>query len=203
MLRVLTVIWFVGSLFWGLSLQADECGSISNAYGPYDYTNPEDKADKLPIVEKFHFTEQIEQLKGHQRSIAGDLDYTLRAFPNHHRALIAMTNLQLSYPPGSKVPYRTIRCYFERALRFKPDDVIVHMLYGSYLFRKGDLTEALKRYRDAEAIDPNFSELQYNIGLLLVEMKNFSEAKKYADLAYGSGYPLAGLRNKLKQAGKW
>ena len=201
--RVLTVIGFAGSLLWGSWAQAEDCGSLTNAFGPYDYTHPKDKIEKLPIVERFHFSEKIEQLKGHQHSVAGDLDYTLRAFPNHHRALIAMTNLQLSYPPGSKAPFRSIRCYFERALRFKPEDVNVHMLFGSYFFRKGDFTEALKRYKNAEEIDQNFSELQYNIGLLLVEMKNYSEAKKYADLAYGSGYPLKGLSNKLKQAGKW
>jgi hypothetical protein len=35
------------------------------------------------------------------------------------------------------------------------------------------------------------------------DMKDYGKAVEYAKKAYDLGFPLAGLRNKLKQAGKW
>ena len=67
------------------------CGPLeTGGYGPYDYTNPIHFREKLPIVEGAHFDAGVESLRGHLKKNAGtldgDLDYTLRAFPNHHRA---------------------------------------------------------------------------------------------------------------------
>ncbi len=39
-----------------------DCGSLENAYGPYDYTNPDHRANKIPIVEGAHFQPEIEAL---------------------------------------------------------------------------------------------------------------------------------------------
>ena len=67
------------------------CGSLQNGYGPYDYRS--DK-DKLRIVEQYHLTPEVVNLvAGSTGEIGDDLDYTLRAFPNHHVALMAMVKL--------------------------------------------------------------------------------------------------------------
>ena len=67
------------------------CGSLQNGYGPHDYRS--DK-DKLQIVEQYHMTPKVVNLvAGESGYIGGDLDYTLRAFPNHHVALMAMAKL--------------------------------------------------------------------------------------------------------------
>src|SRR5882672_10328606 len=64
------------------------CGALPNAYGPFDYRI---EHDKLAIVEAYHFTSQVELLiRGQSGALGADLDYTLRAAPNHHRALVAM-----------------------------------------------------------------------------------------------------------------
>ena len=69
---------------------ASQCGSLENGFGPFDYrTAP---ADKRRLVEGAHFTRDVEQLiRGHTSSTpVGDLNYTLRVFPNHPRALYAL-----------------------------------------------------------------------------------------------------------------
>ena len=184
------------------------CGSLTNAYGPYDYTNGADVRDHLPIVEQFHFDRGVESLKGHAQSgpqnLGGDLAYTLRAFPNHHRALDAMGRYQLrakqAPAPGARL---TAECYFERAMAFAPRDGTVHMIYGIYLARKGDLNAALDRYLEALEMTPDSTEVHYNLGLLYADLKRYDDARDQAWIAYGAGFPLLGLRNKLARAGEW
>ncbi len=179
------------------------CGDLANAYGPYDYTDAVHRRDNLPIVEHFHFTESVESLRqGRSDTIAGDLDYTLRAFPNHHRALHAMARYQIDNPrPDSR--YYTADCYFDRAMRWRPEDAQVRMIYGIYLNKKGDRTAALAQYKSALALEPESPEINYNAGLLYVELKDYAAARTHAHKAYAAGYPLPGLRNRLKRLGAW
>ncbi|MEL6214444.1 MAG: hypothetical protein AAFQ99_02080 [Pseudomonadota bacterium] len=133
-----------------------ECGQLSNAFGPFDYTNGMHRRQHLTIVETRHFTAKVENLvAGESGTLIGDLDYTLRAFPNHHRALYAMIRLQLKEPvrPGSR--FYSARCYIERALAFNGDDAIPRLLYGIYLQGKDDLEGARSQYELALRIDPN------------------------------------------------
>ena len=43
----------------------------------------------------------------------------------------------------------------------------------------------------------------YNLGLLYVRKKDYDKARASADKAYGAGFPLPGLKNKLLEAGQW
>src|SRR5690349_17127398 len=96
------------------------CGSLQNAYGPYDYTNSSDVATRLPIVEINHFTPDVESLiKGITGPVPMELDYTLRAFPNHSRALWAMARYQLDHPWRVTDHFHSIECYFARAMAFR------------------------------------------------------------------------------------
>lgn len=65
------------------------CGSLQNAFGPFDYRDPAARAESLQVVERYHFTADVEMLRRGKASanVLDDLNYTLRAFPNHHRAL--------------------------------------------------------------------------------------------------------------------
>jgi tetratricopeptide (TPR) repeat protein len=185
-------------------MDAFECGALENAYGPFDYTDPTDRRDKLPIVEQFHFNIDVENLRrGQSSTIIGDLDYTLRAFPNHHRALNAMARYQQANPEAVVPPFRTAECYFNRALRFSPRDGTARMIYGSYLFKRGQRQAALQRYEEALALQPESAEAHYNMGLLQLELKRTAQALEHAHKAYSLGYPLQGLKNKLKRAGAW
>jgi len=178
------------------------CGGLNNAYGPFDYRT--DK-DKLGVVEAFHFTPEVAGLiKGKSGSLGGDLDYTLRAFPNHTRALMAMVQLG-SREKSARVSgaHYSVECYFQRAVRFRGDDGMVKMIYANYLVRIGRGKEALKQLEDAESLNDDDTSLNYNMGLVHFELKNFDKALFYAHRAYTAGFPLPGLRDKLKRAGKW
>lgn len=217
LLYPVALLWL---LFLASPADAQLCGSLQNAFGPYDYTDPAARQGKdghpaaLDIVERFHFSEEVESLaridhKGSvdARSLLGDLDYTLRAFPNHHRALYAVSKLEqqvgrLPQLQGMRWP-RSAACYFERAQRFRSNDPIVHLLQGIHLHRTGSLGEALKAYQRSEKLYPNSADLQYNMGLLQFDLGDYPLAKKYAERAYELGHTKPGLRNRLARAGHW
>lgn len=184
----------------GLTQEINRCGSLENAYGPYDYTNADHRRNRLPIVEGAHLTRQVLSLKRGETAHrpGGDLDYTLRAFPNHHRALHAAARYQLMN--GGKLDMRyTIECYFDRASRFQPRDAVVPMLHAIYLDKKGQPEAALAKYQESLRLNPDSAEGNYNIGLLLAKMGRYQEAKVHADKAYEMGFPLPGLRNILAE----
>jgi hypothetical protein len=84
------------------------CGPLANGYGPFDYRTDR-TGTTLSIVEDNHFTPAVEQLiSGITGSLGAELDYTLRAFPNHHRALLSLVRLgkRLKSP---QPPARTIQ----------------------------------------------------------------------------------------------
>jgi tetratricopeptide (TPR) repeat protein len=186
---------------------APHCGELSQAggYGPFDYTTSANKQHTLPVVETHHFTPNVENLvHGSSGTLGGDLDYTLRAFPNHHRALAAMAKLSMRdktlKPAGARY---SIECYFDRAIRFKPSDGIARMLYGNYLLKAGQIDKATEQLEVAVNLEPENPNINYNLGLLYVQKKDYEQAKIYAKKAYELGFPLPGLKNKLMEAGKW
>ena len=179
-----------------------QCGQLTNAYGPMDYRT---SAAQLQIVEGTHFTPDIEALRhAGTGPFGGDLDYTLRASPNHHRALNSMMNLVMkthSDPPqGSRY---TMECWFDRAIRFAGNDGTVRMLYGIYLSRIGKKEESLARFKEAQQLGGDSPNLDYNLGLAYFELKDYANAMDYARRAYDQGISFPGLRQKLRDVGKW
>ena len=181
------------------------CGDpFDNAVGPFDYTDNRQRTEELPIVENYHFTADVESLNKGATSefIMHDLDYTLRASPNHHRALYAVLKYQLK-KNWIKGRYRTAECYFVRANKFQPKDGVPYMLHAIFLHKKKKLKSALEQYILAQGLLPDSAEIPYNIGLLYIDMKEYKSALKYAKRAYKLGYPLPGLREKLRKLGSW
>ena len=175
------------------------CGDIANAYGPFDYRT---QRNMLGIVETHHFKADVERLNRPTRMNFGDLDYTLRASPNHHRALISLARFGETKAP---VPdnVRSVDCYFDRAMRFAPNDIVVRMIYASLLVRTARGPEALKQvdYVAQSAKDNPYTH--YNMGLLYLEMKQYGKALEHAHAAMQLGLPRTELRDALKKAGKW
>jgi tetratricopeptide (TPR) repeat protein len=180
----------------------EECGELANSYGPYDYRT---SRDKLAIVESVHFTPDVESLRGGVTGqLAGDIDYTLRASPNHPRALIAMANLgrnlKSEQPPGAKY---TLACYFDRAVRFADDDPMVRLVYGTYLSRVGKQKDAIAQLQIALKLDEANANIHYNLGLVYLDLKDYPKAREHAQRAYALGFALPGLRKRLEEAGQW
>jgi len=182
--------------------QVPGCGSLQNAFGPFDYRDPAARGEPLRLVEAGHFTPSVESLsKSNTATVAGDLDYTLRAFPNHHRALNAMARFELESGKSYARPSTgSAACYFERAIAFRGDDAVVRMLYGNFLAKRGQLEDARRQYDEALRIAPNDAEVNYNAGLFFVGQGELQRARQHAKVAYDAGYPLPGLQRKLVEA---
>lgn len=186
------------------------CGSLSNHFGPLDYRHKSsvrtEFGDAHSLVEGAHFTPEVEQLiRGKSTTHpGGDIDYTLRAFPNHHRALLSMSRLALRGKSDQPFNMRyTATCWFERAMRFAPDDGMVRMLYGQYLLKLGKQREAIEHLEAAEKLTEGSANLHYNLGLAFIEVKRYEDARRHARKAYALGFPLPGLRERLKRLGQW
>lgn len=180
------------------------CGPIdTGGYGPFDYRTA--TAQQKLLVEGAHFRRETELLQVRKgRRLGGDIDYTLRAFPNHPRALLAMVKLgekdKTERPHGALF---TLSCYFERAIRFTPDDPAVRVVFAHYLINKGDKAGArtqLELVQEKVGDDPNLS---YNAGLAYFDLKDYARAREHAKRAYELGFPLQGLKNKLQQVKQW
>jgi len=184
------------------------CGLLLNHFGPYDYRDPSRK-DEIYLVEKAHFDLEVFRLEnagrdGRNAPPGGGIDYTLRAFPNHHRALDALSRLVIKEknlkPQNMTWPSE---CYFKRAIIFAPDDGVVYHIYGNYLYRIGKIEEAITAYKKAIALIPDYAEAHYNLGLILYKQKRYAESQVHAKKAYSLNYPLAALKEKLKSVGCW
>ena len=181
---------------------ASNCGPLANHYGPFDYRTQQ---DKLKIVEDSHFTPQVEALiKGSSGAIEADIGYTLTAFPNHPRALMAMARLgeKLKTPHPRYTRY-SVACYFDRAIRFAPSDTVVRILYARFLAKQARLSDALTQLDVAatQAKDNPFSH--YNIGLAFFDLGQYDKALVQAHSAAAMGFERTELMDKLKGVNQW
>jgi tetratricopeptide (TPR) repeat protein len=205
------VLWGVAAamILTSTALRAEGfCGELTNHFGPFDYRKrTTEYAHELFLVHSAHFSSDIENgIKGRSSSLAGELDYTLRAFPNHIRALAALDRIDLrgkTVKSGLESSRFPVECYFERAVRFAPDDGEARAAYGSYLFARGKLDASLKMFIEAERLSPDDASINYNLALVYVKVKDYEKANLYGQKAYKLGFPLPGLKNQLVAAGQW
>lgn len=179
------------------------CGQLANGYGPFDYRKERGKA--LAIVDAYHFNSDVRSLrKGQSGSLGGDLDYILRASPNHHLALATISEwgvrLKTKEPPT--LP-RSIDCYFERASRFQPDDHLVRLLYANFLQRMNLRGEALAALEPLEKLDDLQAFTHQNLGMLLLDLGEPERALAQAWKSRDMGWTRPGLKERLEKAGQW
>ena len=184
---------------------ANYCGEIKNAFGPFDFRKAASLPQEYNLVISAHFTPEVEQnIKGNSSYIAADLDYTLRAWPNHPNALASMSRQGILEkkltPNGAKWP---VDCYFVRAFQFAPDDGTIHAVYGNHLLAHGKDAEAMAEFKRAVEMEPENATINYNAGLAYFKAKDYDKALLHAKKAYSLNFPLPGLKNKLVSVGKW
>jgi len=190
----------------GETLYGEKCeGRYVPGREVLDYRNRASFEGKLNMIETTHFTKGVETLtKGSTSSAMGDIDFTLRVFPNHPRALNSVVQFSLQHkrhPPQERgLP---AECYLQRAMEFAPDDAIPYKLYGYYMQSKGRPQKALQAYKQAMRLVPSDAMVHYNAGLVLVQLKRYDEAMELARPLYGAGLGLPGLKSKLIKAGAW
>lgn len=173
--------------------------------GPWDYRTA--SQDQRMLVERRHFTPEVRMMQkggGTSRHVAADIAYTLKVFPNHPQALMTMSEWSLKSgknpPEGSAY---TVECWFERAVRFAPDDAMVKVVYGIALIKRSKAREGVAQLEAALPYAGNNANVHYNLGLAYFDLKEYDKALVSARAAYRLGFPLPGLRNKLKRAGVW
>lgn len=187
-------------------VSAADCGplKITGKIGPFDYRN---QRQQLELVEPFHFPPETEALLRGSRgstSIGGNIAFTLHVFPNHHRALIAMMRYgektKTTKPEGSPLP---VECWFERALRFRPDDTTARLIYATFLAKNARTAEAVSQLEQTtkQARDEAFTH--YNIGLVYFDLKDYEKANQQAQKAIALGFSMTALRDQLQSVGKW
>lgn len=183
-----------------------QCGPVwgTRHHGPFDYRKVS-QYERLN-VENFHFTAAVEKLTSGKTNPAPgpDINYTLRAFPNHHRALNAATRLaerdRKDRPDGMEWP---VECYFERALRFVKDDIVVHSLYAHWLVQRKRAQDAEQQLRLSLALAGDNPLSHFSIGLIYFELGLFEQAQAQARRAQSLGWARTDLIDKLKAAGQW
>jgi hypothetical protein len=185
----------------GVYANQTTCGALNiTQFGPYDYRT---QSSLYKVVVDHHFTPDIEALLIRSNGLppGGDLSYTLRSIPNHHRALVAVTRYGQRW--NDKGLQFSVECYFDRAVRFRPDDTIVRGLYANFLASKNRRDEAATQL-DAAVFHAGENPLShYNIGLIYAELGQFDKALAQAHKVIALGSPGAELENQLRRAGKW
>jgi len=180
-------------------------GDVPGAYGPFDYRTATRDQKYLVEITGGHFTPSVEALKsGTTGTLSGELNYTLNAFPNHPRALMAMIRLgqreKTAKPLGSR---HTIECWVERAIEFRPDDVNVRQIRGVYYSTQRKYKLAVADFEFVVEEQPGNANAHYNLGLAYFETGDYDRALTEAHRASALGFPLQGLQDKLKAKGKW
>lgn len=213
-LPVLALMLLIGSPVFA-QVDSGFCGPLSGGFGPFDY-RPEkdpptlgtgDHKHKLGLVEGAHFTTEVELLiRGHRSGDdpGGDIDYTLRAFPNHHRALLSI--MRYGEKKGNQKPaglMYVVECYFERAIRFARDDALVRMIYATYLTKYKRQPEAVAQLEQATVLAGDNPFTHYNIGLVYFDMKIYDKSLAQAHRAQELGFERTELRDLLKATGRW
>ena len=171
----------------------------------------------LFMVEKAHYFGYLEILhkashsKGEIHDMLTNFDFVLNAIPNHTGALYAISKLQRLM--GGKLPQnafanstnstRSVDCYAHRAIKHAPNDPGVYLVYAIHLHQEKDFQGALEFYKKSERLNPDATELNYNLGLLYFDLKKYELARKYAKKAYELGYKLPGLKRKLVRIKQW
>lgn len=197
---------FLMAASWSATAQSNysACGELGTGYGPFDYRTI--RGEKLDVVERYHFTPEVEAIVRGKSSkdIGADLGYTLHAFPNHHKALMSMMRLgeklKTPQPPGAKY---SVQCYFLRALRFQPDDAVARMMYANYLSANDRATEAKHELEQVEKAAGDNPFTYYNLGLIYFDMKDYEKSLTHAHKAMALGFGRTALRDKLVKAEQW
>lgn len=158
---------------------------------------------RRPMVETYHFPPHVENLiRPIFTTFGSSISYTLHGYPNHVRALATMVRLgereKTDKPAGADY---TIDCYFQRALRFTPDDQVVRMLYVSYLGKRGRREDALRLVDSIDAEAGNDPMTRRNLGLVFLELKLPERALAQLDKADPTDPAMLLLRRTLHAGG--
>lgn len=189
----------------GYAQTSEACDLRRSLVGLNDYRSHATEQERwsLDDIKQNHYDPAVQRMgEGeYSRRVLADLNFILNWWPNHIPALEAVIRYELGGGRSHDLP--TTACYFARARQFAPNDIGVMILEANYRFKKGDIEQAIAGYLSVLEIEPNSSDVHYNLGLLYLHQSQFDKARQHAWAAYAAGYPLPGLRRRLERVGEW
>jgi tetratricopeptide (TPR) repeat protein len=174
--------------------------------GRRDFRNMTSNADDLRDLnyhESYHIAPARKQLQAGnlQWDVMNNLNFVLVKVPNDHRALELL--VQWDKAGGKSKSYPSPGCYLTWAAQFAPSDPMVWNYGGYFFYQKNDRKRAEQWWLTALEYDPANADVHYNLGLLYFAQGRYTDSRRHAEAAYSAGYPLPGLRDKLRKAGHW
>jgi tetratricopeptide (TPR) repeat protein len=190
----------------GLAFALAACLESGSALAQLVYNNDYYKSagtELLRSVERYHVGPAGDKLRTHQYESAwGDIEFTLRFFPNHPQGLSLLMQLCEQRRLSACAP-ELLSDMFARAVTANPEAAPTYVAQGIYLYRIKKLPEAITSLEKAATLDPDSVNAQYNLGLIYFETRQYELANAHAQRAYQLGAAFPGLRDKLKKAGQW
>lgn len=175
--------------------------AADNVHDYYGALTPQEE-QLLKDNERVHLGKAISDLrsgKPHRlRYAEAEFKYILAIWPNHPASLEGIA--EIARKTGR---YQLAEEYFQRAIRYFPGQSQTHALYGVYLYRIRQYERAVEQLEIAVSLDPQQSQNHYFLGLAYFAKGDYEESARHARKAYSLGYPLPGLRNKLRRKGFW
>ncbi len=149
-------------------------------------------------------TETDPALKAHYLQWAeSEVIYTYKGLPPNS-PMIAPTFLALSQICSARGDYKCALNNLHKAIDLRPSDPSAYSALA-ILYEKQHKPKLAKEVllKGDRALDGKSPEIDYNLGLIYLELGDVDSAVKRAHKAYSFGYPLPGLMYKLKRLGKW
>lgn len=137
------------------------------------------------------------------KSANSEVSYTFTRIPPSSPiyATVAVNLAQIRRDQGN--PKDGIQ-YIEKAIEASPNDYRGYLGLALLYRDVKDLAQARDALlRGDAAVGGQSNELQYTLGLIYIELGDFDNAVECAKKVYENGYPLPGLQDKLKRAGRW
>lgn len=133
----------------------------------------------------------------------GEVLFTYRGLPNDS-PLIAPTFITLARICSAG---NDIKCAVERlhqAIALRPKDPAPYSALAIQYQKEKKLKLAKETLLQGNrATGGRSPEIEYNLGLIYLQLGDVDAAAKHAHAAYALGYPLPGLKRKLQKLGKW
>jgi Tfp pilus assembly protein PilF len=120
-----------------------------------DFFAPNRDEILLQNVEKYHlgpnnFWEKYRS--GKFNYALQELDFVLRYYPNHPKALLLVGSIaKLTQSPSVAIPY------YDKALRLFPQYALTHAQYGAFLVEIGNIAGGIAKLKEAIKMDPNLA----------------------------------------------
>lgn len=151
-----------------------------------DYFAPERDPKLLRNVEKYHLTKEKfgkYYQAGQYSSAIRELQFVLRYFPNHPKALMYMETIAKITNNQSLA-----LSHYKNALKLYPQHALTHAQYGRYLASTGRVQSGIERLQKATEMDPELAVAHGWLAMIYAKSGSTDLARQTARQARKLGY---------------